>query len=78
MVIEVGFIPCLMYINGFINLINNNNYLVLQICADGFFRKTNPQGDFVCIPCQCNGHSDTCDRETGVCSVSLHNPTQSY
>lgn len=23
-------------------------------------------------PCQCNGRSDTCDRETGRCTVSIH------
>ncbi|CAL4059747.1 unnamed protein product, partial [Meganyctiphanes norvegica] len=42
-------------------------------CADGFFRaKTGPYGGF-CIPCQCNGHADTCDPITGKCINCKHN-----
>ena len=26
-----------------------------------------------CVPCECNGHSGTCDPETGVCSNCQHN-----
>lgn len=36
-------------------------------CASGYFRaQTGPFGGF-CVPCQCHGHSDTCDPVTGKC-----------
>ena len=36
-------------------------------CAPGHFRAhTGPYGGF-CVPCQCHGHSDTCDPITGKC-----------
>lgn len=39
-------------------------------CAPGYYRDPNgPHGGY-CIPCQCNGHADTCDLHTGVCNVS--------
>lgn len=39
-------------------------------CAPGYYRDPNgPHGGY-CIPCQCNGHADTCDLNTGVCIVS--------
>ena len=36
-------------------------------CAPGHFRAhTGPYGGY-CVPCQCHGHSDTCDPITGKC-----------
>lgn len=44
--------------------------LSCEDCAPGYYRDPNgPHGGF-CIPCQCNGHADTCDCETGICNVS--------
>lgn len=40
-------------------------------CAPGYYRDPNgPHGGF-CLPCQCNGHADTCDCNTGICQVIL-------
>lgn len=40
-------------------------------CDKGYYRDPNgPHGGY-CIPCQCNGHADTCDCNTGVCDVRL-------
>lgn len=47
------------------------NYVGLSCeeCADGSYRaQTGPYGGF-CVPCQCNGHSNTCDKVTGKCEV---------
>lgn len=39
-------------------------------CAPGYYRDPNgPHGGY-CIPCQCNGHAETCDLNTGICIVS--------
>lgn len=39
-------------------------------CAPGYYRDPNgPHGGY-CVPCQCNGHADTCDCNTGICNVS--------
>lgn len=44
-------------------------------CAPGFYRdKNGPHGGY-CIPCQCNGHADTCDCNTGVCHECKHGTT---
>ena len=44
-------------------------------CAPGYFRApTGPFGGF-CVPCQCNGHADTCDPATGVCLDCKHDTT---
>lgn len=41
-------------------------------CAAGHFRaQTGPFGGF-CVPCQCHGHSDTCDPVTGQCFDCKH------
>ncbi|KAK2708492.1 hypothetical protein QYM36_014189 [Artemia franciscana] len=51
------------------------NYLGLSCedCAPGYFRaQTGPFGGF-CVPCQCNGHADTCDVDTGKCFDCKHN-----
>lgn len=41
-------------------------------CSPGY-RRTN-SGTYLglCEPCECNGHSDECDSETGVCRVSFY------
>lgn len=48
------------------------NYVGLSCeeCADGFYRaQTGPYGGF-CVPCQCNSHSNTCNKVTGMCDVN--------
>lgn len=50
------------------------NYVGLSCedCAPGYYRSnTGPYGGY-CIPCQCNGHSDTCDVNTGKCYDCQH------
>ena len=43
-----------------------------QYCVPGYHHENN-QGPFDrCIPCQCNGHADTCDVESGKCECQ-HN-----
>ncbi|XP_022802044.1 laminin subunit gamma-1-like [Stylophora pistillata] len=45
-------------------------------CASGYTRVTPNGGPYVtCTPCECNGHSDKCDPETGVCLDCQHNST---
>ncbi|PFX13764.1 Laminin subunit gamma-1 [Stylophora pistillata] len=45
-------------------------------CACGYTRVTPNGGPYVtCVPCECNGHSDECDPETGVCLDCKHNTT---
>lgn len=49
------------------------NYVGLSCeeCADGYYRaQTGPYGGF-CVACQCNGHSSTCDKVTGICNVII-------
>ncbi|XP_071537849.1 laminin subunit alpha isoform X2 [Panulirus ornatus] len=42
-------------------------------CANGYYRaQRGPYGGY-CVPCQCNGHADICDKETGKCLNCLHN-----
>lgn len=40
-----------------------------ESCAEGFYR--DPKGPYggYCLPCQCNGHAETCDCNTGICKV---------
>lgn len=53
----------------------NYKGLSCEECADGYFRSpTGPYGGF-CVPCQCNGHSDTCDPVSGICQDCRHNTT---
>ena len=45
-------------------------------CASGYTRVTPSGGPYVtCVPCQCNGHSNSCHPETGVCMECQHNTT---
>ncbi|GFQ80158.1 laminin subunit alpha, partial [Trichonephila clavata] len=42
-------------------------------CAPGYYRsKTGPYLGY-CVPCQCNGHAQTCDINTGKCIGCQHN-----
>ncbi|PIK42259.1 putative laminin subunit gamma-1 [Apostichopus japonicus] len=44
-----------------------------ESCAAGFRREPPRGGPYaMCIPCECNGHSDICDVDTGVC-ICQHN-----
>ena len=48
----------------------NYQGLSCEECALGYYRvSSGPYGGY-CVKCQCNGHSDTCDVNTGVCYVS--------
>uniref|UniRef100_A0A0K0F7N6 Laminin subunit alpha-5 (inferred by orthology to a human protein) n=1 Tax=Strongyloides venezuelensis TaxID=75913 RepID=A0A0K0F7N6_STRVS len=44
-----------------------------QECALGYYRIKS--GDYLgsCVPCECNGHSGNCDKDTGICQDCLHN-----
>ena len=44
----------------------------LQLCGKGYTRAPD---NTTCIPCNCFGHSDDCDGETGQCYNCLHNTT---
>lgn len=47
----------------------NYQGLSCEDCAPGFYRaQSGPFGGY-CVPCQCNGHADTCDEVTGKCIV---------
>ncbi|XP_054087671.1 basement membrane-specific heparan sulfate proteoglycan core protein isoform X23 [Zeugodacus cucurbitae] len=48
--------------------------LSCERCAPGYKRVTE-EGLYlgVCAPCECNGHSDQCDAETGTCINCEHN-----
>ncbi|KFR14673.1 Laminin subunit gamma-1, partial [Opisthocomus hoazin] len=38
-------------------------------CSSGYRRETPSLGPYsTCVPCMCNGHSETCEPETGVCN----------
>ncbi|CAK9302646.1 unnamed protein product [Gordionus sp. m RMFG-2023] len=54
-----------------------------ELCGPGFYRKsTNISKGLaslviggLCMPCQCNGHSDVCEDETGKCLSCNHHTT---
>ncbi|XP_018799861.1 PREDICTED: basement membrane-specific heparan sulfate proteoglycan core protein isoform X10 [Bactrocera latifrons] len=48
--------------------------LSCERCAPGY-KRLSEGGLYlgVCIPCECNGHSDQCDAETGTCINCEHN-----
>lgn len=44
-------------------------------CAPGYYRDPDgPHGGY-CLPCECNGHSETCDCNTGICHDCQHYTT---
>ena len=48
----------------------NYQGLSCEECAPGYYRvESGPHGGY-CVRCECNGHADTCDVETGICIVS--------
>lgn len=49
--------------------------LSCEDCAPGYYRDSNgPYGGY-CIPCECNGHAQTCDCATGICKDCQHSTT---
>ncbi|KAK3091660.1 hypothetical protein FSP39_021617 [Pinctada imbricata] len=38
-----------------------------QSCAEGYYRSTRSPYLGACVPCECYGHSNKCDSETGQC-----------
>ena len=44
-------------------------------CASGYYKILDAKGSRYCIPCKCNGHSQECDVNTGICNNCLHNTT---
>lgn len=40
---------------------------LLQVCARGFFLSEQE----TCLPCNCKGHTDSCEDITGICIVSI-------
>ena len=56
---------------------NNISFLALSRCRPGHFALSH---DDECTACDCNGHIDvrdlnSCDANTGVCLLCLHNTT---
>ncbi|XP_073795137.1 basement membrane-specific heparan sulfate proteoglycan core protein isoform X12 [Danio rerio] len=47
--------------------------LSCQDCASGYTRTGGGLYLGHCEPCECNGHSDTCHPETGICTNCQHN-----
>ncbi|VDM41094.1 unnamed protein product [Toxocara canis] len=43
-----------------------------QQCAAGYYRVSSGRYLGACVPCECNGHSGSCDAETGVCFDCQH------
>ena len=47
-----------------------------QQCAEGYTRLVPNSGPYrTCVPCSCNGNSDRCDSNTGVCLDCKYNTT---
>lgn len=51
--------------------------LSCENCAPGYKRSNSGIYLNLCEPCDCNGHSDECDSDTGVCIVSGHRSIES-
>ncbi|XP_059144332.1 laminin subunit alpha-like [Physella acuta] len=45
----------------------NYRGLSCEECSPGYYRVRTPPFLGICLKCNCNGHSDTCDVETGEC-----------
>uniref|UniRef100_W4VRR7 Putative response to misfolded protein n=1 Tax=Corethrella appendiculata TaxID=1370023 RepID=W4VRR7_9DIPT len=46
--------------------------LSCEDCAPGYYRDPDgPYGGY-CIPCNCHGHAETCDCNTGICNECKH------
>ncbi|XP_077867614.1 laminin subunit alpha-5-like, partial [Saccoglossus kowalevskii] len=45
----------------------NYKGLSCEKCEDGYYRVSSGAYLGVCVQCECNGHSDICDQETGTC-----------
>ncbi|EYC06964.1 hypothetical protein Y032_0073g800 [Ancylostoma ceylanicum] len=43
-----------------------------QHCAPGYYRVQTGSFLGACVPCECNGHSGSCDPDTGVCFDCQH------
>uniref|UniRef100_A0A1I7XHB3 Laminin EGF-like domain-containing protein n=1 Tax=Heterorhabditis bacteriophora TaxID=37862 RepID=A0A1I7XHB3_HETBA len=52
--------------------------LSCQQCAPGYYRVQTGSFLGACVPCECNGHSGTCDPETGICSECQHSTHGDY
>lgn len=54
------------------NLSSGYNGYSCEDCAPGYYRDpSGPYGGY-CVKCQCNGHADTCDCNTGKCNDCKH------
>ncbi|XP_074043658.1 laminin subunit alpha-2 isoform X1 [Macrotis lagotis] len=56
-----------------------------EACKPGFYRLPSESGGGIpgpslgtCVPCQCNGHSDTCDPESSICQNCQHHTTGDF
>lgn len=49
--------------------------LSCELCAPGYRRVNNTLVNGLCVKCDCNGHSPSCDPFTGRCSICLHHTT---
>ncbi|XP_055387187.1 laminin subunit alpha [Condylostylus longicornis] len=49
--------------------------LSCEDCAPGFYRVKEGLYGGYCAPCQCNGHADSCDCNTGICKDCQHSTT---
>lgn len=54
--------------------------LSCESCERGYRRVNNTVYGGVCLPCDCNGHVDSCDPFTGACGVSykIYNTTLNF
>ena len=53
--------------------------LSCEDCAVGYTRSLSGIHLGTCIPCECSGHSEECDPEDGICTVSsLHEKLTSF
>eukprot|EP00117_Sycon_ciliatum_P032228 scpid2548/ scgid25039/ Laminin subunit beta-2; Laminin chain B3; Laminin-11 subunit beta; Laminin-14 subunit beta; Laminin-15 subunit beta; Laminin-3 subunit beta; Laminin-4 subunit beta; Laminin-7 subunit beta; Laminin-9 subunit beta; S-laminin subunit beta len=55
--------------------------LACEGCADGYTHNKTSGGALstdVCVPCSCNGHTDSCDPDTGVCLRCANNTEGTY